>query len=81
MEAVNAYYDGRAFVPTKPVSVRKNQHAIVTILEEARENKTKETLLSMAGIISEEEYQDFVEALKDNGGRSNVLSKLRKKGS
>ena len=62
MEALNAYYDGRAFVPTKPVSARKNQRAIVTILEEARENKTKETLLSMAGIISDEEYRDFVEA-------------------
>jgi hypothetical protein len=34
MEAVNAYYDGRSFVPTKPVSVKKNQRAIVTILDE-----------------------------------------------
>ena len=35
MEAVRAYYDGRAFVPTKPVAVRKNQLAIVTMLNEA----------------------------------------------
>jgi hypothetical protein len=34
MEAVNAYYDGRSFVPIKPVSVKKNQRAIVTILDE-----------------------------------------------
>jgi len=65
MEAVRAYYDGRVFVPTRPVSVRKNQPAIVTILDEARENQTQKALLSLAGILSEEEYQDFQEALRD----------------
>jgi hypothetical protein len=65
MEAVNAYYDGRIFVPTKPVSARKNQRAIITILDEARENRTKKALLSLASILSEEEYKDFLEALKD----------------
>jgi hypothetical protein len=34
MEAVNAYYDGRSFVPEKPVMAKKNQRAIVTILDE-----------------------------------------------
>jgi len=34
MEAVNAYYDGQAFVPTKPVRAKKNQRAIVTILDD-----------------------------------------------
>ncbi|GHU65221.1 hypothetical protein AGMMS49983_12560 [Clostridia bacterium] len=33
MEAVEAYYDGRAFIPKKPVRVRKNQNAIITILD------------------------------------------------
>lgn len=65
MEAVRAYYDGRVFVPTKPVSFRKNQPAIITILEEARENLTKKTLLSYAGCLSEEDYQEFMIALKD----------------
>ena len=65
MEAVNAYYDGHAFVPTKPVFVRKYQRAIITILDEVKENHTKKALLSLAGILSEEEYQDFIEALKD----------------
>ncbi|MCL2111030.1 MAG: hypothetical protein FWH32_02010 [Clostridiales bacterium] len=65
MEAVRAYYDGRVFVPTGAVLARKNQSAIVTILDEARKNKTKETLLSLAGILSEEEYHDFIDALKD----------------
>jgi len=65
MEAVNAYYDGRVFVPTKPISARKNQRAIITVLDEARENRTKRTLLSLSGILSEVEYQDFMGALKD----------------
>ena len=38
MEAVRAYYDGYAFVPTRPVVARKNQPAIVTILNEASED-------------------------------------------
>jgi len=42
MEAVRAYYDGRAFVPTKPVKVKKNQEAIVTILDEVRDEHTRE---------------------------------------
>jgi hypothetical protein len=33
MEAVVAYYDGVAFVPTTPVKVKRNQQAIVTILD------------------------------------------------
>jgi hypothetical protein len=65
MEAVTAYYDGRVFVPTKPVSAHKNQPAIVTILDEKRENRTKKAILSLAGTLSEGEYNDFMEALKD----------------
>ena len=65
MEAVNAYYDGRVFVPTKPISARKNQRAIITIIDESRENRTKEKLLSCAGTLSEEAYQEFMAALKD----------------
>ncbi|GHV84332.1 hypothetical protein AGMMS50212_16720 [Spirochaetia bacterium] len=34
MQAVKAYYDGRAFVPTMPVSVKTNRTAIVTILDD-----------------------------------------------
>jgi len=65
MEAVSAYFDGYTFVPTKPVTARKNQCAIVTILDDARENHTKNRLLSSAGSLSDEDYQEFIEALKD----------------
>jgi hypothetical protein len=33
MEAVEAYFDGRVFIPKKPVTARKNQNAIITILD------------------------------------------------
>ena len=65
MEAVRAYYDGHAFVPTGPVSIRKNRSVTLTIVEEPRENQTKKALLSMAGCLSETAYQEFKEALKD----------------
>jgi hypothetical protein len=38
MEAVEAYYDGRVFIPRRPVSARKNQPAIVTILNDRSED-------------------------------------------
>jgi hypothetical protein len=34
MEAVDAYFNGQAFVPTRPVRARTNQRAIVTILDD-----------------------------------------------
>jgi hypothetical protein len=65
MEAIRAYFDGRAFVPTKPVSVRKNQPVLVTILGVQDDNSTKKRLLSFAGALGEDDYRDFVEAFKD----------------
>jgi hypothetical protein len=41
MEAVNDYYNGHTFVPTKPVKVKKNQRAIVTILDDIIERDDK----------------------------------------
>jgi len=42
MEAVKAYYDGQVFVPLKPVRAKKNQEAIVTILEDMRDERSGE---------------------------------------
>jgi hypothetical protein len=39
---VRAYYNGQAFVPTKPIKAKKNQLAIITILDETVEEKSKE---------------------------------------
>ncbi len=55
MEAVNAYYNGYAFVPTKPVQIKKNQKAIVTILDETQD----ESLLSRVHNASEQMYGMF----------------------
>ena len=33
MEAVRGYYDGSVFVPVEPVKAKKNQNAIITILD------------------------------------------------
>jgi hypothetical protein len=53
MEAVNAYYDGHTFVPMNPVKARKNQKAIVTILDEVHTEKsvaaTKQTIRELRG--------------------------------
>jgi len=40
MEAVNAYYDGTAFVPLEPIKAKKNQRAIITILDFDEESST-----------------------------------------
>ena len=42
MEVVNAYYNGHTFVPMKPVKAKKNQRAIITILDEIQGEKSKE---------------------------------------
>ncbi len=33
MQSVEAYYDGRVFIPVKPISAQKNQKALITILD------------------------------------------------
>jgi hypothetical protein len=43
MEAVTAYYNGRAFVPTMPTHAKCNQRAIVTILDDSMPELPVET--------------------------------------
>jgi len=63
MNAVKAYYDGRVFIPTEPVKARRNQHAIITILDDERkENKPH---LRFIGALSKESYEEISIALKD----------------
>jgi hypothetical protein len=63
MEAVNAYYNGRTFVPTKPIKVKRNQRAIVTILDETFEHG-KKSLLDFVGVLSKEDGASILEAIK-----------------
>jgi len=63
MEAVRAYYDGRVFIPTEPVKAKKNQNALITILDEdTKENKPH---LRFIGVLSAESYNEISKALKD----------------
>jgi len=66
MVAVKAYYDGRAFVPERPISAKINQEAIITLMEHRHYNTSKkDQLLSLAGSISHEDYLEMDKALEE----------------
>jgi hypothetical protein len=65
MEAVQAYYDGRAFVPVYPVKIQKNRAAIITILDESPTQPTKNAWRKYAGRLSDADYQELAEILQD----------------
>ena len=67
MEAVKAYYDGHAFVPLFPVNIAKDRLAIVTILDSTPKNGSKKDYLQYAGTLSDADYQELTEILKDTG--------------
>jgi len=54
MEAIRAYYNGKAFIPVAPVRAKENQAAIITILDEFRDETSREEsiqiLKSLRGI-------------------------------
>ena len=63
MEAVKAYYDGSVFVPIEPVKAKRNQNAIITIIEDVK--KEVKPHLRFIGILSDESYNEISVALKD----------------
>jgi hypothetical protein len=66
MVAVKAYYDGNAFIPETPICAELNQGAIITLLEPSlKHTSKKEHLLSLAGIISHDDYLEIEKALED----------------
>ena len=66
MAAIKAHFDGHTFVPENPVSAEINQKAIITLLEpEFSSVSKKERLLSIAGIISHEDYLEMEKALEE----------------
>ena len=62
MIAVKAYYNGVAFVPYNPISVKLNQNAIVTILDES-EFRPGKPFEKYIGKLSNEDYTEITEAL------------------
>ena len=49
MDAINAYYNGHSFVPIKPVQAKKNQKAIVTIIDE---NLARDAAAQLKGMFA-----------------------------
>ena len=71
MQTIEAYYDGRAFVPVTPVAVQINERAVVTIFRDSKDKRTRcesdKAYLSYAGVLSEENFGEITEILKDTG--------------
>ncbi|GBR76546.1 hypothetical protein NO2_1079 [Candidatus Termititenax persephonae] len=65
MEAIKAYYDGRAFVPVFPVNVAKNRVAIITILDNIMDSVPEKTYLQYVGKLSDDSYQEMTAILQD----------------
>ena len=65
MEAIQAYYDGNVFVPVTPVKAKKNQPAIITIINTVNVKSNTKNYIKLFGALSPESYSEIVEALKD----------------
>lgn len=65
MQAVRAYYDGNAFIPIMPVNARRNQTAIVTILDDEPKRADNKAVEQFFGALSNESFAEIEEALKD----------------
>ena len=64
MNAVKAYYDGNVFVPIEPVRAKKNQSAIITILDDEKKDEDKPHL-KFVGTLSQESFEEINLALMD----------------
>ena len=65
MEAVKAYFDGSTFVPLGPVKAKKNQTAIITILDEDVKDKKHKPHVRFIGALSKESVEEINVALLD----------------
>jgi hypothetical protein len=70
MQTVKAYYDGNVFVPIDRITAPINQMAIVTLIGDVPETKTKrqsseKSCLRYAGVLSDESYAEIKAILQD----------------
>jgi phosphopantothenate synthetase len=68
VQAVRAVYDGRAFVPVRPVNAAKNQAAIITILDEVQKAGDSKLYVKYAGQLSDERRAELEEILEGTRG-------------
>jgi hypothetical protein len=61
MEAVKGYFDGTSFIPERPVSARKNQQVIITLLDDGDSESKIRTASGTGGLYAllDEAEQDF----------------------
>lgn len=64
MEPIKAYYDGRVFVPVDSVKLRKNQQAIITLVDDIPQ-LAEQPWRKFFGVLSPEQCAEIEEALKD----------------
>ena len=63
MEAVKAYYDGNVFIPLEPIRAKRNQPAIITLLD--NDKSSDKPHLRFIGALSQESYDEISKALID----------------
>jgi phosphopantothenate synthetase len=68
VQAVRAVYDGRVFVPERPVNAEKNQAAIITILDEVLRAENGKSYVRYAGQLSDERRAELEEILESTRG-------------
>ncbi|MDR0795457.1 MAG: hypothetical protein LBE79_05290 [Tannerella sp.] len=66
MRTVKAFFDGEVFIPVTPIRAKKNQVAIITLIDDVEYSKNNKTYLEYAGRLSHEDYLELSEILKDN---------------
>jgi hypothetical protein len=67
--AVKAYYDCTVFVPVEPVKAKKNQPAIITLLDDESKNKPHVKIIR---ILSQESFEEINKALEDTQRLVNI---------
>ena len=65
MNTIQAYYNGRVFVPLSPVNAKINQSAIITILEAENTKVSGNSYDEFFGAMDAESYKEIMGALKD----------------
>jgi len=71
MRAVKAYFDGNAFIPLSPISVKPNQAAIVTVLDDFgvfKGNDGDKPFKKYIGVFSDDDYSEMARILEDARG-------------
>jgi hypothetical protein len=70
MQTIQAYFDGSVFIPVEQITVEMNQKAIITILDNEKDSefprqKAGKSFLRFAGAISDENYLELEDILRD----------------